>query len=76
MKLAILLLLASVVCLLLLNTVLFLGLQVLEMNQWQGALLGIAMWTLVIATPTLAILGIWRGIKTFKNRRRAAQPRG
>ena len=75
MKLAILLLLASVVCLLLANTVLFLGLQVLEMNQWQGAALGIAMWTLVIATPTLAVLGIWRGIKAFKNRRRAAQPR-
>ena len=75
MKLAILLLLASVVCLLLANTVLFLGLQVLEMNQWQGAALGIAMWTLIIATPTLAVLGIWRGIKAFKNRRRAAQPR-
>ena len=75
MKLAILLLLASVVCLLLANTVLFLGLQVLEMNQWQGAALGIAMWTLVIATPTLAVLGIWRGVKAFKNRRRAAQPR-
>ena len=75
MKLAILLLLASVVCLLLANTVLFLGLQVLEMNQWQGAALGIAMWTLVIATPTLAVLGIWRGVKAFKNRRRATQPR-
>ena len=75
MKLAILLLLASVGCLLLANTVLFLGLQVLEMNQWQGAALGIAMWTLVIATPTLAVLGIWRGVKAFKNRRRATQPR-
>ena len=75
MKLAILLLLASVVCLLLANTVLFLGLQVLEMNQWQGAALGIAMWTLIIATPTLAVLGIWRGVKAFKNRRRATQPR-
>ena len=75
MKLALLLLLASVGCLLLLNTVLFLGLQVLEMNQWQGALLGIAMWSLVIATPTLAVLGIWRGVKAFKNRHRAAQPR-
>ena len=75
MKLAILLLLASVVCLLLLIIVMWLGLQVLEMNQWQGALLGIAMWTLVIATPTLAVLGIWRAIKTFKNRRRATQPR-
>ena len=75
MKLAILLLAASVGCLFLLNTVLFLGLQVLEMNQWQGALLGIAMWSLVIATPTLAVLGIWRGVKAFKNRHRAAQPR-
>ena len=75
MKLALLLLAASIGCLLLANTVLFLGLQVLEMNQWQGALLGIAMWSLVIATPTLAVLGIWRGIKAFKNRRRATQPR-
>ena len=75
MKLALLLLLASVGCLLLLNTVLWLGLQVLEMNQWQGAALGIAMWTLVIATPTLAVLGIWRGVKAFKNRRRATQTR-
>ncbi len=74
MKLALLLLLASVGCLLLANTVLFLGLQVLEMNWWQGALLGIAMWTLMIATPTLAALGVWRGVKAFKNRR-AAQPR-
>ncbi|MCY3691259.1 MAG: hypothetical protein OXI54_08420 [Chloroflexota bacterium] len=75
MKLALLLLLSSVVCLLLANTALFLGLQVLEMNWWQGALLGITMWTLVIATPTLAVLGIWRGAKAFKNRRRTAQPR-
>lgn len=75
MKLALLLLAASIGCLLLANTVLFLGLQVLEMNQWQGALLGIAMWSLVIATPTLAVLGIWRGVKAFKNRRRATQPR-
>ena len=75
MKLALLLLVSSVVCLLLANTALFLGLQVLEMNWWQGTLLGIAMWTLAIATPTLAMLGIWRGVKTFKNRRRATQPR-
>ena len=75
MKLALLLLAASIGCLLLANTVLFLGLQVLEMNQWQGALLGIALWSLVIATPTLAVLGIWRGVKAFKNRRRATQPR-
>ena len=75
MKLALLLLASSVVCLLLANTALFLGLQVLEMNWWQGALLGITMWTLIIAAPTLAVLGILRGVKAFKNRRRAAQPR-
>ena len=73
--LVLVLLLASVGCYLLLTTVLWLGLQVLEMNQWQGALLGIAMWTLVIVTPTLAVLGIWRGVKAFKNRRRAIQSR-
>ena len=73
MKLSVLLLLASAGCLALLNTVLFFGLQVLEMNWWQGALLGIAVWTLVIATPTLAVLGIWRGVGAFKDwRRRAA----
>ena len=75
MKLALLLLVASIGCLLLANTALFLGLQVLEMNWWQGALLGIAMWTLAIATPALAALGIWRGVWAFKNRRRAAQSR-
>lgn len=72
---SVLLLLGFVGCFLLANTLLFLGLQVLEMNQWQGAALGIAMWTLVIATPTLAVLGIWRGVKAFKNRRRATQTR-
>ena len=72
MKLALLFLLASVGCLALANTLLFLGLQVLEMNWWQGALLGIAMWTLAIATPALAALGVWRGVRAFKNRRRAA----
>lgn len=75
MKLALLFLLASAGCFCLLNTVLWLGLQVLVMNRWQGALLGVAMWTLVIATPTLAVLGIRRGVKAFNNRRRAAQPR-
>ena len=75
MKLALLLLAASVGCLLLANTALWLGLQALEMNQWQGALLGIVMWSLVIATPAFAVLGIWRGVSAFKNRRRAAQPR-
>ncbi len=75
MKLALLFLLASAGCFFLLNTVLWLGLQVLVMNRWQGALLGVAMWTLVIATPTLAVLGIRRGVKAFNNRRRAAQPR-
>lgn len=75
MKLALLLLASSVVCLFLANTMLFLGLQVLEMNWWQGALLGIAMWALAIATPALAALAIWRGVKTFRNRRRAAEGR-
>ena len=72
MKLALLFLLASVGCLALANTLLFLGLQVLEMNWWQGALLGIAMWTLAIATPALAALGVWRCVRAFKNRRRPA----
>ena len=72
MKPALLLLLASFVCLFLLNTVLWLGLQVLEMNSWQGALMGVAMWTLVIATPALTVAGCWRGIRAFKNRRRSA----
>ena len=75
MKLALLLLLAFVGCYLLLSTVLWLGLQVLEMNWWQGALLGIAMWALAIATPTLAALGIWRGVKAYKNRRRSIELR-
>ena len=75
MKLAVILPLASVGCFFLLSVVMWLGLQVLEMNQWQGALLGIAMWTLVIATPALAVLGIWRGVRAFKNRRRAVQAR-
>ena len=72
MKLALLLLLASVGCLLLANTLLWLGLQVLEMNWWQGAALGIAMWGLAIATPALAALGIWRGVRAWRNRRRRA----
>ena len=75
MKFALLLLLASVGCFFLLSVVMWLGLQVLEMNQWQGALLGIAMWTLVIATSALAVLGIWHGVRAFRNRRRAVQPR-
>ena len=73
MKPALLLLASSVGCFFLLSVVMWLGLQVLEMNQWQGALLGIAMWTLVIATPTLAVAGCWRGVIAFKNRHRAAQ---
>ena len=75
MKLALLLVAASVVCFFLAAYVLFLGLQVLEMNWWQGALLGITMWSLVIASPILAVFGILRGLRAFKNRRRAAQPR-
>ena len=72
MKVALLLLLASVGCLLLANSALFLGLQILRMNWWQGALLGIAMWTLVIATLALAVAGIWRGVRAFKSKRRRA----
>ena len=72
MKLALLLLLASAGCLMLANTLLWLGLQVLEMNWWQGAALGIAMWGLAIATPALAALGIWRGVRAWRNRRRRA----
>ena len=74
MKLALLLLLASVGCLALLYAVSFLVL-VFEMNQWQGALLGIAMWSLVIATATLSVVGIRRGVKAFKNRCGVAQAR-
>ena len=51
MKLTLLLLLASVGVYLLASFLLFLGLQALEMNQWQGAALGISMWTLLIQEP-------------------------
>ena len=74
--LVLVLLLASVGCYLLLTTVLWLGLQVLEMNQWQGALLGIAMWTLVIVH---AYAGRTRHLarrqSLQKTRRRAIQSR-
>lgn len=73
MKLALLLLAASAGCFLLANTLLFLGLQVLAMNHWQGALLGIAMYSTLMASPVLALLGIGRGVIAFKYRRRASQ---
>ena len=73
MKSVLLLLLAFVGCSLLASFLLFLGLQVLEMNQWQGAALGIAIWLLNIAALALLVAAIWRGVKTFKNRRGAIQ---
>lgn len=71
MKLTLLFLLASVGCFLLANSLLFLGLQVLEMNQWQGAALGIVMWSLFLACPALLAAAVWRGITTFNRRRRS-----
>ena len=68
MKLVLLLLAASVGCLMLASFLLFLGLQVLEMNQWQGAALGIAMWTLKLASLALLVAAVWRGVSTFRNR--------
>ena len=73
MKPALLTLLASAGCFLVASLLLFLGLQVLEMNQWQGAALGIAMWTLVAASLALFIAAVWRGIRTFRNRPDAVQ---
>ena len=73
MKSVLLLLLAFVGCSLLASFLLYLGLQVLEMNQWQGAALGIAMWILNLASLALLAIAIWRGIKTFRNRRGAIQ---
>ena len=75
MKVALLLLLGSVGCFVLGNTLLFLGLQVLEMNQWQGAVLGISMWSLNLVALGLFVASIWRGIKSIKNRRGAIQAR-
>ena len=68
MKLVLLLLAASVGCLMLASFLLFLGLQVLEMNQWQGAALGISMWTLKLASLALLVAAVWRGVSTFRNR--------
>ena len=62
------LLAASVGCLVLASFLLFLGLQALEMNWWQGAALGIAMWTLNLASLGLFIGAVWRGVTTFRNR--------
>ena len=58
---------------LLANFPLFLGLQVLEMNPWQGAALGIAMWILNLASLALLAAAVWRGVKIFRNRRGAIQ---
>lgn len=73
MKSVLLLLLAFVGCFLLASFLLALGLQVLEMNQWQGMALGIAIWTLNIASLALLVAAVWRGVKTFRNRRGAIQ---
>ena len=68
MKLVLLLLAASVGCLVLASFLLFLGLQVLAMNQWQGAALGITMWTLRLAALALLVAAIWCGVRSFRNR--------
>ena len=73
MKSVLLLLLAFVGCSLLASFLLYLGLQVLEMNQWQGAVLGIATWILNLASLALLVAAVWRGVKTFQNRRSAIQ---
>ena len=73
MKSVLLLLLAFLGCFLLASFLLFLGLQVLEMNQWQGAALGIAIWILNIAALASLVAAVWRCVKTFKNRRGAIQ---
>lgn len=73
MKSVLLLLLGFAGCFLLANFLLFLGLQVLEMNQWQGAALGIAMWVLNIAALALLVAAVWRGVQTFRNHRGAIQ---
>ena len=74
MKLTLLLLLASVGSYLLATFLLFLGLQVLEMNQWQGAALGISMWTLLIVGLVLLAAAVWRGVNAFRNRKGRTLP--
>ena len=74
MKLTLLLVLASVGSYLLASFLLFLGLQVLEMNQWQGAALGISMWTLLMAGPVLLAVAVWRGVSAFRNRKDKTLP--
>lgn len=74
MKLTLLLLLASVGFYLLASFLLFLGLQVLEMNQWQGAALGISMWTLLIVGLVLFAAAVWRGVNAFRNRKCTTLP--
>ncbi len=73
MRSVLLLLLGFVGCTLLASFLLFLGLQVLEMNPWQGAALGIAMWVLNLASLALLVAAVWRGVKIFRNRRGAIQ---
>ena len=73
MKSVLLLLLAFAGCFLLAVFLLYLGLQVLQMNQWQGAALGIAMWSLNIASLALLAAAVWRGVRIFQNRRGANQ---
>lgn len=73
MRSVLLLLLGFVGCFLLASFLLFLGLQVLEMNPWQGAALGIAMWILNLASLALLVAAVWRGVKIFRHRRGAIQ---
>ena len=73
MKSVLLLLLGFVGCSVLASFLLFLGLQVLEMNPWQGAALGIAMWILNLASLALLVAAVWRGVKIFRHRRGAIQ---
>lgn len=69
-----LLLLASVGSYLLASFLLFLGLHVLEMNQWQGTALGISMWTLLIAGLALFAVAVWGGVSAFRNRKGTTLP--
>ncbi len=52
---------------------LYLGLQVPDMNQWQGAELGVAMWILNIGALVLLVAAPDSGDQTFKHRRGAIQ---
>ena len=68
MKMVLLLLAASAGCLVLASFLLSLGLQALEMNPLQGAALGVAMWSLRLASLALLVAAVWRGVRTFRNR--------